>query len=446
MRFFWLFLLAARLCGADLAGFDAVAEQGLREWKVPGVAVGVIQDGKIVFAKGYGLRERDSNLPVTPRTLFAMGSVSKSFTSAVAATLVDEGKLQWDAPVRSYLPWFRMYDPVATELITMRDLLTHRSGLPGHNFIRFSTYLSREELVRRIAYLEPSHTFRDVYQYNNLMYVTAGYLEGILAGSTWEELVHDRLFVPLGMSRSNTSTLDTQKSDDFARPHNASKELPFYVYQKFGVGPNGAVNSCVEDMLKYLQFYLDNGEAGGRRLISKRQMAELWKPVTVANPKATYALGWQVGTYRGNFRISHGGAITGFRAFMALFPDKRTGIVAMINSEESLAEALADTLADRILGLPPEEHLAALRRPKPAPPASQAVPHIPAGVEGKYTHPAYGEIEVVREGDEYGVKFDALSIGLEGASFLLNEKGQVLELHLPLEQAVKPFVFVKVTP
>src|SRR5262249_34108864 len=145
--------------------FDAFVARGLTDSNVPGAAVGVIQDGKIILAKGYGVRDRRANQPVTPKTLFALGSVTKSFTAAVVASAIDEGKLAWDRPVREYLPWFRMYDPVATELITVRDMLTHRSGLPRHDFIRFSTHLSREELVRRIRYLEPSRTFRDIYQY-----------------------------------------------------------------------------------------------------------------------------------------------------------------------------------------------------------------------------------------------------------------------------------------
>lgn len=452
MRFLLILLLGPALWCADatriLSGFDAIAERGLREMQIPGVAVGVLQDGKVLFAKGYGYRDLKTKQPVTPKTLFAMGSVTKSFTAAVVATVIDEGKLAWDKPVREYLPWFRLYDPAATELITVRDMLTHRSGLPRHDFIRFSTHLPRQELVRRLRYLEPNRTFRDVYQYNNLMYVTAGYLAGAMAGSTWEDLVRERLFAPVGMTRSNTSTLDSQKSDDFARPHENGREAEFYVYQKFGVGPNGAVNSCVEDMLKYLEMWLDSGMANGRRIISKVQMAELGKPVTVVNATSSYAPGWRVGSYRGHFQISHGGAITGFRAHAVLLPEKKAAIVAMINSEESLAEVLADTLADRVLELAPEDHLGkALERTRSNRSARAPAPSKwPAAYAGAYEHPAYGRIRVEMDGGELKARFDALSMGLGGARFLLDEKGQVREMHLPLEPAVKPFVFVRVAP
>src|SRR5258708_15103820 len=169
----FLILTAA---AASPAVIDSSVDRAMRELHVPGVAIGIIQDGKVILAKGYGVRELGQSATVTPDTIFAVGSMTKSFTAVTVAAMVDEGKLNWDRPVREYLPWFRMYDPVATELITPRDLLTHRSGLPGHNFIRFSTPLDRAELTRRLRYLEPNRTFRDVYQYNNLMYVTTGLL------------------------------------------------------------------------------------------------------------------------------------------------------------------------------------------------------------------------------------------------------------------------------
>ncbi|MDX1982537.1 MAG: serine hydrolase [Bryobacteraceae bacterium] len=442
----------------SLAGFDAAAEKALDQFKVPGAAVGIIQDGKVILAKGYGYRDLVTKKPVTSKTVFATGSVTKSFTAIVLATLADEGKLDWDKPVRQYLPWFRMYDPVATELVNVRDMLSHRTGLPRHDFIRFSTHLTREELVRRIRYLEPNRTFRDAYQYNNLMYTTAGYLAGVLAGATWEELVETRIFKPLGMTRSSTSTLEMQHSDDFAKPHLPSAEGPretgFYVYQKFGVGPNGAVNSSVEDLLKYLQMYLD----GGKPVLSRPQLDEVLKPVTVTSPVNSYALGWQTGFYRGHRRIEHGGAITGFRAHAILLPEQNAAVIALINSETGLATRLAEELSDRILGLPP------LERPAPGPSTPRPNTMAPNGAKlprpieeyaGTYSNPAYGPVRVEAATGALRVRFDATTAYLkpshddtfemrEGAAqFKRDEKGQVREMHLPLEPAVKPFVFVK---
>lgn len=456
-------LFAVALSGADpqwISEFDAIAKRGLQQLNVPGAAVGVIQNGKLLVAKGYGVRDQ-SKQPVTPRTLFALGSVTKSFTAAAVASVIDQGKLTWDTPVREYIPWFRMYDSVTTDLITVRDMLTHRSGLPRHDFIRFSTHLTREELVRRIRYLEPNRTFREVYQYNNLMFVTAGYLAGELAGSTWEDLVRDRLFVPIGMSRSNTSSKDMQRADDFAKPHSRGREVDFYNYQEFGVGPNGAVNSSVEDMLKYLQMWLDNGEANGKRIISREQIAELTRPVSVVNSTASYAPGWQIGSHRGQRTISHGGAITGFRAHAILLPEQRIGIIAMINAEAPLAGLLAETLAEYVSGLKPRDYLSEMRSGGAASPATsrQITGTKPskslAEYAGAYQHPAYGVVRTELGHDGLQVKFDALTLALRHfhydtfqttqgmVTFILDSSGQICEMHLPLEPAVKPLVFVR---
>jgi CubicO group peptidase (beta-lactamase class C family) len=445
-----------------LKDFDAAAERGLKSSQTAGLGVGVIQDGKVLLAKGYGYRDITAGKPVTPKTIFAMGSVTKSFTAASVASVIDQGKLEWDKPVREYLPWFRLHDPVATEWITVRDMLTHRSGLPRHDFLRFSTYLTREELVRRLRFLEPSRPFRDVYQYNNLMFVAAGYLAGAVSGSTWEDLVRARIFTPLEMTRSNTSVLDSQKSDDYALPYNRGASGPerqeFYVYSKFGVGPNGAVNSTVEDMLKYLQMWLDNGAANGRTLISKEQMAELKKPVTVVNATTSYAPGWNFSQRGGRLMISHGGAITGFRAHALLLPQLRTGIVAMINGESGLAGDMALELADRVLGVSSKEAQNPQGGPRREAPKSQpgTKPSKPLpDYAGRYSHPAYGTVRVEQDGDGLLVRFDAMNLRLKHfhydtfsssmgmARFALNERGAVGEMHLPLEPAVRPLLFLR---
>jgi CubicO group peptidase (beta-lactamase class C family) len=462
-----------------LEGFDASVIRAMRDLQAPGVAVGAIVDGRVILAKGYGVRELGQSATVTPDTIFAVGSMTKSFTAVTVAAMVDEGKLNWDRPVREYLPWFRMYDPVATELITPRDLLTHRSGMPGHNFIRFSTPLDRAELVRRIRYLEPSHTFREVYQYNNLMYVTAGFLAGEVAGKSWEDLVEQRIFTPLGMTSSTVRVADTQKRKDFAKPHlsrnGAVTSTEFYDYQKFGVGPNGAVNSTVNDLLKYLQFHLDNGKANGRQLISATQMQQLHRPVTVtASGDGAYALGWTAQHHRGHAVLQHGGAITGFTSMMVLIPETKTGVIVLNNLGTSLPTVVAWDLADRLLGLEPEDYLAETkqrlgrsrataeekRKQTQALRVPGAKPSLRlAAYAGEYSHPAYGTIRVDQNETGLVVRFAALNIPLthynydtfeceseymEGmAQFHLNPQGGVSEMLLPLEAAVKPLVFLK---
>lgn len=459
-------------------GFDADVERAMKVLHVPGAAVGVIRDGNVVLAKGYGVREAGKNAAVDPDTIFAVGSMTKSFTAITVAMMIDAGKLDWDRPVRDYLPWFRMYDPVASELITPRDLLTHRSGLPGHNFIRFSTPLDRAELVRRLRYLEPNRTFRDVYQYNNLMYVTAGFLAGEMAHSTWENLVTERIFSPLGMTGSTVSVADTVKHEDFARPHLLRKDqaqvTEFYNYQQFGVGPNGAVNSTVNDFLKYLQFQLGDGTAGEKRLVSQAQMQQLHRPITVSPQGGSYAPGFDVTAYRGHAVLQHGGAITGFTSMMMLLPEYHAGIVVMNNLGTALPTILTHELADRLLGLTPMDYLGESlqahersiehERTERKKIESERLPGTKPSLQlaayaGEYFHPAYGTIRVESAADGLVVHFGALDVELKHfnfdtfecrseylsgmAQFHLNPAGQVAELWLPLEPAVKPFVFVK---
>jgi CubicO group peptidase (beta-lactamase class C family) len=462
-----------------LEGFDASVVRAMRELQAPGVAVGAIVDGRVILAKGYGVRELGRSATVTPDTIFAVGSMTKSFTAVTVAAMVDEGRLNWDRPVREYLPWFRMFDPVATDLITPRDLLTHRSGLPGHNFIRFSTPLERAELVRRIRYLEPSHTFREVYQYNNLMYVTAGFLAGEVAGKTWEDLVEQRIFTPLGMTNSTVRVVDTQKRKDFARPHLSRNgtvtSTDFYDYQKFGVGPNGAVNSTVNDLLKYLQFHLDNGKANGRQIISTAQMQQLHRPITVTvNGDGAYALGWTAQHHGGHAVLQHGGAITGFTSMMVLIPETKTGVVVLNNLGTSLPTVVAWELTDRLLGLEPEDYLADTRQrlersraaaeEKRKQTQALRIPGAKPSLEfaeyiGEYSHPAYGTIRVDQNQTGLIVRFAALNMPLthynydtfecdseyvDGmAQFHLNPQGHISEMLLPLEAAVKPLVFLK---
>ncbi len=459
---------------AAIAGIDADVDRAMQALHVPGVAVGVIVDGKVILAKGYGVREAGQPALVDADTLFDIGSMTKSFTATAVAAMVDDGKLEWDKPVVDYLPWFRLYDPIATQLITPRDLLTHRSGLPRHDFIRISTYLSREELVHRVRYLEPSATFRQKFQYNNLMYVTAGYLAGFEAGTTWEDLVKQRIFVPVGMTHSNTSAVELQQSDDYAHPHDLKDgkvvTIPVYDYQKFGVGPNGAVNSCVEDMLKYLEFHLSDGNVDGKQVISVAQMKQLHNPSTAATGGEQYALGWFVLYHRGHKILEHGGAIDGFTSDMALLPEEKTGVVVLNNRATALPQDITNDLMDRLLGLKPQDYLEQTLAAQARGQANEAaakqkfdaarIPTTHPSLEltaytGAYFHPAYGVIHVERDGDGLVVRFDALDLHLRHyhydtfayetnlAQFHLGEGGKVKEMLLPLEPAVKPLVFVK---
>lgn len=447
-----------------LRGIDADIAAAMRELQVPGVAVGVIANGRVILAKGYGVAEIGKPVRVDADTIFAVASMSKSFTTAVMATLVEEGKLDWDRPVRDYLAEFRMFDPVASELVTPRDLVTHRTGLASHDFLRKSTHLDRAELVRRIRYLPPSKSFRSEYQYNNLMYVVAGHLSATVGGEPWESLVQHRIFDPLRMDRSNTLVAVSARMPNHASPHKLSNGkvivTGFYDYQKFGVGPNGAVNSTVNDFLKYLRMYLDHGRAGDRQVISAAQVKELFRPVIVDGPDGTYGLAWHSRDRHGVRMLDHSGLIDGFHSQMILAPERNFGIVVLSNLYRSgLPRRIAWPIADRLLGVEPS----AMPSPEPESP-SLPLPVRVTGTQpsadvtsytGKWFHPAYGNVEVTREGTSLIVHFDAVQLRLSHyhydtfrigdtnqlASFRLDEAGKVARMYLPLEPDVEGFAF-----
>ncbi|MFQ6032023.1 MAG: serine hydrolase domain-containing protein, partial [Candidatus Zixiibacteriota bacterium] len=215
----------------------------MKEWKVPGLAISIVKEDKVIYTKGFGFRDVKKGLKVTPHTLFAIGSCTKAFTAVAMGFLVDEGKLDWDKPVREYLPSFKLKDPFASERMTPRDLVCHRSGLPRHDLVWYNSSTSREELTHRLQYLEPSKDFRTTYQYQNLMFMTAGYMVGKIAGKTWEEFVRERILEPLGMEESNFSVEDSKKAPDFALPYFKDKqerviEIPFRNIDN--VGPAGS--------------------------------------------------------------------------------------------------------------------------------------------------------------------------------------------------------------
>lgn len=347
-----------------LDGFDEWMAQAMKDWKVPGLAIAVVRDGKVVLAKGYGLRDVKNNLPVTSKTLFAIGSITKSFTVSALGMLADEGKLDWDKPVREYLPAFRMYDQTATDHMTPRDLVTHRSGLPRHDALWYGTDLKREEMVGRLRYLEPSRDFRSTYQYNNLMFLTAGVLAQHVSGMKWEDLIRQRIFAPLGMDGSNFSVNDSQRAADFAKPYVNAKgqvvEVPFRGIDE--IAPAGAINSSVDDMARYLLFHLGRGKFGERQLLSENNEVQMQTPqmVVQAQPRYTetgfnaYGMAFVVSTYRGHRFVQHGGAIDGFTAHLGFLPQDNLGVVVLTNlgaDKNQLTIVSMYNLFDRLLGL-----------------------------------------------------------------------------------------------
>jgi CubicO group peptidase (beta-lactamase class C family) len=422
---------------AKLQGIDDLADLAMKVWNVPGVAMAVVQEGKVIYAKGYGFRDVEQKLPVTTATLFPIGSITKSFTSLTFAILKDEGKVDWDKPVREYLPEFQMFDPIATERATPRDLFAHRTGLPRHDLVWYSSDFSREDLVGRLRYLKPYKDFRSTYHYNNLTIMTMGYLEGKVSGLGWEGCIQQKIFAPLGMSHSDLSVTDVEKTDDHATPYELKKEVvtkvPFHRID--AVGPAGSINSSVDDMSHYAIFQLGDGTYDGKRIVLESDLREMHAPQTTmpeVAPRAqlpglghmSYALGWVSTSYRGHSLVWHNGGIDGFYALFSLLPDDHIGVVILTNLPRGQTpEVLAYNVYDRLLGLDQmpwldrfkeleaqgKQREQEAKKNNPSDRKTGTHPsHNLAEYAGEYQHPGYGTIKVGQKGDALEVSINKL--------------------------------------
>ena len=247
----------------ELEGFPNFIEKARKALKVQGTAIAVIKENEVVHCQGYGLRDVKNNLPVDADTIFAIGSSSKAFTTLGMGILVDQGKLDWDKPVREYIPTFKLYDAFATDRMTPRDLVCHRSGLPRHDLMWYGTAKSRKEILDRLQYLEPNKDFRTYLQYQNLMFMTAGYLIEVVSGKTWEEFTRSEIFARLGMTRSNCSVEDTKMLQNYSLPYSEEKkkvkETPFRNIDT--IGPAGSINASLNDMIQWAMLHLNDGKA-----------------------------------------------------------------------------------------------------------------------------------------------------------------------------------------
>jgi CubicO group peptidase (beta-lactamase class C family) len=360
---------AAPVVKADVA---TATDEALRSWRVPGTAVAVVQNGEVTYLEGHGVRELGKTDPITPDTIFAIASCTKAFTATTIATLVDEGKMGWDDPVRKHLPYFRLSDPLADREVTIRDLLCHRTGLSRHDLLGLGSPWGREDILRRVAYLEPTKSFRSTYQYNNLMYLAAGEASAAAAKTSWEDTVRKRLLTPLGMSNVSFSTKDVEKVSDRARPHRKAKDGKIEAIEPRNidnVAPAGSMNTTARELTKWVRFQLGDGTWEGTRVVSEANLNETKLPQMIIrlegsekelNPESTqkaYALGWLVQDYRGKTMLSHTGGLWGFRCRIVLVPSEKFGVVVLTNSGAgasgaAMHVALSSTIVDQALGLP----------------------------------------------------------------------------------------------
>ncbi|MGM0466611.1 MAG: serine hydrolase [Acidobacteriota bacterium] len=473
-----------------LADFDDLVKKGMESLNAPGVAVAVVKDDEVILAKGYGFRDVKNQLPMTADTLLAIGSASKAFTTFAMGTLVDKGKLDWETPVHNYIPWFELFDLFASQRLTPRDLVTHRSGLPRHDLVWYNNYqASREKFVRRLAYLKPSADLRQRFQYNNLMFLTAGYLVEVLTDQEWEDAIRSHVLMPLGMKRTNFSVEDSQKDENHALPYREEKgeikKIPFRNITN--IGPAGSINSSVNEMSQWLLVHLNQGKFKGQQIINAQtledmHLAHMPTGETPAIPEVTpadYGMGWFVDNYRGHKRVHHGGNIDGFSAMVSMLPKEGLGFVVLANKNgAALPELLIRHAADLILGEEPKDWigLAAERKEKGEKVEEEAEKKKEtrkvAGTEpahkledytGDYNHPGYGDIKVFQEKEGLLFTFNAITTPLEHwhyetfnakraddptfedmkFTFRTNVNGFVAELEAPFEPTLEPIVFKK---
>lgn len=468
---------------------DLVQEE-LARFRVPGAAVAVVTDGEVVLESGFGYRDAEQELPVTEQTLFPIGSTTKAFTASVVGALVDEGLLEWDRPVREYVADFELSDPLASRELSLRDMLSHRSGLPRHDGLTLmysSGGLSRAELVGRLKHLQFNRSFRETWQYNNLLYMAVGHLIEVVAGQTWEEAVQQRLLDPLNMTNTNFFLSELQKSDDHSLGHTERNgeivEVPFRGIEI--IGPAGSINSCIADMTQWARLNAEQGRVEGRAILSAGALKEIQSPAIVmpaeANPwlevnLVGYALGWLAEDFRGHRLIWHNGGVDGFKTIVSFIPEKRVGVVVVSNRFPSFApEAIAYRVFEEVLGLEPlpwgdryleieqaattgtkDTRERSVARSKDARPT-----HSLDEYAGAYVHPGYGTISFSVEGDElvadlhdldvtlkhrhYNV-WDALEPSLDLSIpflFAIDLEGEIASVQAGLEPTVDPIVFDK---
>jgi CubicO group peptidase (beta-lactamase class C family) len=361
---------------------DAYIARDMKAFDVPGIAIAIVKDGKVVLAKGYGVRKLGDPTPVDENTLFGIGSNTKAFTSAALASLVDAGKISWDDKVYERLKGFQMYDPYVSHEMTIRDVLTHRSGMGlGEGDLLFwpHTTFSRDDIIYRLRFMKPDSSFRSHYAYDNLMYIAAGQIILAVTGKSWEDYIREKILLPLGMNTSNLSTNAFRPGDDYASPHSRlDGNLQVIPFQDLdNAAPAGAINSSVAEMSKWIQLQLNHGKFPGRddRLFSERQSREMWtaqtltpigsgdSPLAVLRPKfSAYALGWGVRDYQGRRLVSHSGGVSGFVTRVMLVPEENLGIVILTNAEQGGAfESILFHVLDSYFGLPPSEWTTAFK-------------------------------------------------------------------------------------
>jgi CubicO group peptidase (beta-lactamase class C family) len=359
---------------APLRGLDAYVINALKAWDCPGAAIAVVRNDSVIFVKGYGVRQKGGTAAIDANTIFGIASCSKAFTAAAVGVLVDEGKVKWNDPVLKFLPDFELSDPFVTRELTVRDLLSHRSGLPafGGDLIWWGSTYNRDETLRRVRFVKPASSFRSQYAYQNIMFIAAGQVVASASGKSWEEFVQERFFGPLEMHSTSTSVTALRGIDNIATPHMRvdGKTQPIAWRNLDNGAPAAGINSNVVDMAKWIRLQLGRGTTQGKKFFSPAVAEEMWTPQTIqSNPVPTpplpgflrghfraYGLGWGISEYRGKYFVQHYGETDGMSSVVGILPEENLGVVILTNLHTtSLHTALLYRIFDAYLSSKPED-------------------------------------------------------------------------------------------
>ena len=473
---------------------DELIQEAMEEWQVPGLALAVVREGESDRLKAFGWRDLEAGLPMTPDTQFILCSITKSFTALGLALLVDDGRLDWTKPVREYLPDFRLHNDVATDRVTVLDLLCHCSGLPRHDWVWMPADISRQEMFAALRHIEPSKDIRSEFQYCNLGYVVAGMVAERISGQSWEDFTKDRIFKPLGMIHTGFSHQDLVSAPDSARPYvleDLDKPGSFVrrraALWPIGDTPAGGINAAASDMARYMRLFLSDGCVDGARLISSSSLREMQTPRVHSGKsefsevgETHYGLGLASHHYRGERIVSHSGGWIGWSTLMTLMPDRRCGITVLTNRGANpvidiVTKAVLDHLCGRdqmpwidrfrerrraFIAHRPTDDAAKANRRRPNAPARSLDEYV-----GGYAHPGYGHIIIERMQDRLECRYRGMSGGMNhrhydmfeldeqpttlwpdnlAITFLYDREGRIDRLSAPFEPQVADIVFRRV--
>lgn len=430
--------VGARAQDADVAkklqGFDAYVEQTLKDWNTPGVGVGIVVGDRLVFAKGYGYRDSEKKLPFTSQTMQPIASNSKLFTAVAAGMLVEEGKLTWDKPIRASVPEIQFYNDELNNNVSLRDMLSHRTGVTRHDLIWFRSPFTRKELFERVNYLEPQQPIRETFLYNNLMFAAVGQIIEIKSGKKWEDFVRERIFTPLDMNTTCYTIADMLKQPDYGVPFREKRDsfelykIPYYEDTE-GVAPAGAIISNIEELSHWLIALMNEGRYNGKQVLPASVLKATLQPA-IALPNAggealgywelinsAYGMGRWTASYRGKLLTYHGGDLPGFHSQVSFMPNDKTGVIVFVISDHSapLYNIISYNVYERLLGMDQtpwsqrqlQQRLANKRAGTEAraKAGGDRVPntkpsHVLGDYAGEYENPAYGILKIGLQGEQ----------------------------------------------